>query len=190
MASERRVEANRRNARNSTGPRSDSGKKRAARNALRHGLTKPISSAEFNRMVKRLARQIARDADGSITPALALEAAEADLELDRVRRVKVALIERAVALGRFDVPPRFVSPKDEMAWILLHCCDYQPWKTRPKYFVDTVPPMPAEDPERTAEGVRRILPELTRLMRYETRAVSRRDRAIRAIVLAGNSDEQ
>jgi hypothetical protein len=36
-----------------------------ARNALRHGLTKPISSAEFNRMVKRLARQIERDADAS-----------------------------------------------------------------------------------------------------------------------------
>jgi hypothetical protein len=47
MASERQIEANRRNARNSTGPRSRSGKKRASANAFRHGLTKPISGAAF-----------------------------------------------------------------------------------------------------------------------------------------------
>jgi hypothetical protein len=39
-------------------------------------------------------------------------AAEAELELARVRDVKVALIERAAAFGRFDVPKRFASPKD------------------------------------------------------------------------------
>jgi len=55
MASERQIEANRRNARKSTGPRSTSGKKRASGNAFRHGLTKPISSADFEREVERLA---------------------------------------------------------------------------------------------------------------------------------------
>jgi hypothetical protein len=190
MTSERRVEANRRNARNSTGPRSKSGKKRAGQNAFRHGLTKPISCAEFHRQVEKLARQIAGDADSRIILELARGAAEAMLELVRVRRVKVALIERATAFGRFDVPPRFASPKDELAWILLHDWNSKPWKTRPKFAVDKIPPMPADEPERTAEGVRRILPELTRLMRYETRAVSRRDRAIRAIALAGNPEEQ
>jgi hypothetical protein len=189
MTSERRVEANRRNARASTGPRSNSGKKRAARNALRHGLTKRISGAEFDRQVEKLACQIAGETNGRITLELARDAAEGDLELARVRRVRVALIERVVALGRFDVPPRFASPKDEAAWIFLHYGGSTLWKGRPKYAVDPVPPMPAEEPERTAEGVRRILPELSRLMRYETRAVARRDRAIRAIALARNSEE-
>ena len=40
--------------------------------------------------------------------------------------------------------------------------------------------MPPQEPQRTAEAVRRALPNLLRL-RYEARAVTRRDRAIRSI---------
>src|ERR1700738_3833870 len=39
MGSDRRIEANRRNARRSTGPRTADGKARVASNALTHGLT-------------------------------------------------------------------------------------------------------------------------------------------------------
>jgi hypothetical protein len=39
MTSYRQIEANRRNALNSTGPRTDSGKRQSRRNAVRHGLT-------------------------------------------------------------------------------------------------------------------------------------------------------
>ena len=39
MTSLKQIEANRRNALKSTGPRSEEGKQRASRNALRHGLT-------------------------------------------------------------------------------------------------------------------------------------------------------
>jgi hypothetical protein len=39
MATEKQVAANRQNAKSSTGPRTDAGKRRSRRNALRHGLT-------------------------------------------------------------------------------------------------------------------------------------------------------
>jgi hypothetical protein len=79
MASAAQIETNRRNARNSTGPRSASGKKRASQNAFRHGLTKRISSAEFDREVETLACQIADDTENKITIELARDAAEAEL---------------------------------------------------------------------------------------------------------------
>jgi hypothetical protein len=38
--------------------------------------------------------------------------------------------------------------------------------------------MPAQEPDRTAEAVRRVISELLQLNRYEGRAASRRERAI------------
>jgi hypothetical protein len=183
MASERQIAANRRNARNSTGPRSPSGKKRAGQNALRHGLTRRMSSAEFDREVEELARQLAGDTEDKVTIELARDAAEAELELARVRGVKIALIERVAAFGRFDVPELFQSPKDELALIMQRHFGSTLWKGRPKFAVDPLAPMPSQEPQRTAEAMRRILPELVKLRRYESRAVMRRDRAIRAIAL-------
>ena len=39
MTTLKQIEANRRNAQNSTGPRTEAGKERSSRNAVRHGLT-------------------------------------------------------------------------------------------------------------------------------------------------------
>jgi hypothetical protein len=103
-----------------------------------------------------------------------------------VRRVKAALIGRVAAFGRFDVPKLFQSPKDEAAWIMQHYFGATLWKGRPKFAVDPLPAMPSEEPQRTAEAMRRALPDLLKLHRYESRAVMRRDRAIRAIALRSN----
>jgi hypothetical protein len=186
MASERQIAANRGNARNSTGPRSTSGRKRASQNAFRHGLTKPISSAEFDREVESRARQIAGDTEDQITIELARDAAEAEFELARVRRVRVALIERVTAFGRLGVPKIFASPKDEAAWIMQYYFGATLWG-RPIFVVDPVPAMPSQEPQRRAEAVRRALPDLLKLNRDESRAVTRRDRAIRAITLRGKA---
>ena len=48
--------------------------------------------------------------------------------------------------------------------------------------VDPSATIPADKFERTAEAIRHVLPELVKLDRYESRAVARRDRAIRQIV--------
>ena len=55
--------------------------------------------------------------------------------------------------------------------------------------IDPLATMPTQEPERTAEAVRRALPELIKLNRYELRAVSRRDRAIREIVKIRSSGD-
>lgn len=99
MTSAAKIEANRRNATKSTGPRSAAGKARIRKNALQHGLSVPANySAED---IEGVAVELARD---SIDPAeqdLAMHAGEAHLELLRVRQTKVGLINGAVRrLGR------------------------------------------------------------------------------------------
>jgi wyosine [tRNA(Phe)-imidazoG37] synthetase (radical SAM superfamily) len=49
-------------------------------------------------------------------------------------------------------------------------------------FIDSTENMPTQEPERTAEAVRRTLPELVKLNRYQVRAASRRNRAIKEII--------
>ena len=154
MASDRQLAANRRNARRSTGPRSRGGKKRAGRNAYRHGLSLSISSiANCATEVDRLAHKITRDTDHEIILERARAVAEAELDLARVRRAKIALMERVQAFGAL------ASPLPEV--------------------VECSAAMPTHEPQRSAEAVRRALPELLKLDRYERRAASRRDRAVR-----------
>jgi hypothetical protein len=188
MASEKQKAANRLNAAKSTGPRSASGKKRASYNAFRHGLSRPLLGAEQRRAVDALAARILADhgkANDLHALASAREIAEANFELARIRRSKVAHIERVRALGRLEPRKLFRTPMDEAAWIMQHYWGAALGNIRPKCAVDTLPPMPEEEPQRTAEAVRRVLPDLLRLARYEARASKRRDRAIHALVLRG-----
>src|SRR5438034_4280264 len=79
MASERQIAANRRNARKSTGPRSGAGRKRASRNAYRHGLTLSVaSSAAVAKQLDKLVRKIAGDTDDPIILERARETAQAE----------------------------------------------------------------------------------------------------------------
>jgi hypothetical protein len=177
MASEKQIAANRRNAQKATGPRSAAGKQRASRNATRHGLSKPMSGVAFTRAVEDLARRLVGDGADAAARELGREAARGMLELERVRRIEVALIARVSALGRLDPAKIFASKRDESAWFM------QQFGARlgrpPKFADDDLPDMPTEQPQRTAEAVRRALPALLKLQRYEARAVARRDQAIR-----------
>ena len=170
MASERQIAANRRNARKSTGPRSGAGRKRASRNAYRHGLTLSISStAAFAKQLDRLARKIAGDTEDEIVLERARAVAQAELELARARRAKIALIERASAFGELD-PPQLTATR-----IIRRLNALRGRETKP---IDGSAAMPSQEPERSAEAVRRVLPELRKLDRYERRAASQRDRAV------------
>jgi hypothetical protein len=174
MASQRQIAANRRNARKSTGPRSGAGRKRASRNAYRHGLTLSITStAAFAKQLDILVRKIAGDSEDAIVLERARAIAQAELDLARVRRAKLALIERASAFGELDPPQLTVTQTIR----ILNAYDRGGRLIIPKP-IDPLATMPSQEPDRSAEAIRRLLPELRKLSRYERRAAARRDRAI------------
>jgi hypothetical protein len=149
MATERQIAANRRNARNSTGPRSGAGKKRASRSSYRHGLSsRTAPSARRAKRIERLARKIAGAAADVVALECARAAAQAEFDLAEVRQVKVAVIERA---GILVEPIEAGSSKSP------------------------------NQPEHAHVAVRRALPELLKLDRYEKRATARRQQSLDAL---------
>jgi hypothetical protein len=178
VASEQQIAANRRNAQNSTGPRSAAGKRRTSRNSYRHGLTSATtSSAKRATCVERLACEIAGDTSDVIVLEYARTAAEAEFDLAQIRRVKVAIIERIMAFGEANRPHTFQS----LAEVKRFFSGLDRGELVLPDPVDAAPAMPETEPERSAEAVRRALPELIRLDRYERRAAAQRDRSLRAI---------
>jgi hypothetical protein len=105
MTTPRQFKANRDNARASTGPRTTAGKARAARNARRHGLSVAIASdPDLAGEAEALARRIV--GDGAVPAALAMARvfAEAQIDLDRIRKVRCHILARLVADPGDDAP--------------------------------------------------------------------------------------
>jgi hypothetical protein len=178
VATERQIAANRRNARKSTGPRSSAAKRRTRRNSYRHGLTASVfSNAERTKRIERLARKIAGKATDVVMLEYARDAAQAEFDLARIRRVKVALIERMSALGELQAPQAFQSVSDVKEFLKA----LDEGKAIVPVQVDAAATLPATEPERLAAAVRRALPELRKLDRYERRAALLRERSVRAI---------
>jgi hypothetical protein len=185
MATERQIAANRRNAAKSTGPRSRAGKKRARNNATRHGLSVSlISSAAVAKQVEQLSRKIAGKSKNAIIREYARDAAYAEIDLAKVRRVKVALIEQMSARGSLEAPELFHSIREVNRFLSSLGRGKTPILPERE---DPSATMPSQEPERTAEAIRRALPELVKLGRYESRAAVRRDKAVQQIIKSRNT---
>jgi hypothetical protein len=132
MSSDQQIAANRSNAQKSTGPRSKAGREVSRRNARRHGLAIDIGAdPAFHDDIEKLAKELSRFSGSHESSRLA---AEAHIDLSRIRKVRVWLFERF-------------------------------------YLSD------ASLPDSLAE----LNQQLAKLERYEHGAVSRRNRAMRAM---------
>ena len=155
MATERQIAANRKNASRSKGPSSRAGLARAARNAYRHGLAAP-PAAPVLQQIEQLANEIAGRSAGYVRRTIACQAAYAAIDLARVRQARIAIFNRAVVAETTEVR----DPTSK--------------KTSPATGVDAT--------ARMARALRRALPDLVKLDRYEARALARRDRALGALI--------
>jgi hypothetical protein len=161
VATERQIAANRRNAARSTGPKSSVGKKRSSRNSYRHGLSISAGVNEDAEAVEQLAGKIA--GDNPLILGLARSAARAQLDLVRIRALKVAMIKHVSVLGALEpVSPAFaiiasIPPRDRIPELETLLFD-QPmnWPKWPER-VSPSGPMPVDQEERGAEAVRRLV---------------------------------
>ena len=93
MTSDRKIEANRRNALRSTGPRTAAGKARSSRNALWHGLAAAAIDPTMPEDAVRVARAIVgRNAD-PLAFERALQIAHAELDLRQARSARLAVFD-------------------------------------------------------------------------------------------------
>jgi hypothetical protein len=139
-SSDRKIAANRENAKKSTGPQSESGQRRSRRNARRHGLAIDVGSdPSFRADIEMLAKVVSSSWEGHDVEELSREGATAEIDLLRIRKIRAALFNT------------LFEGKQEIG---LH--------------------------EHTA-----LNKSLSKLERYERRAFSRRNRALRAISQVG-----
>jgi hypothetical protein len=175
MTSTRKISANRANSRASTGPKTAAARARAARNALRHGLTLPIHfNASFSEQVEALARKIAgADAKPEFL-GQARQVAEAQTDLLRVRHARYRLMSDALQVPHDESRPK---PREKTARLSVSGTNppdfSMPGATK---YLRAVP----EEPDKIAAALSQESKRLLALDRYEQRATSRRRIAIRA----------
>jgi hypothetical protein len=196
MSSQAQVAANRANGRKGRGPRSAAGRTRASRNALRHGLAaisrhNPAYFPEIGRMASAYC-------EGDTDPLLfeqALIIAESDIILICLGAERLAAIERMrdpdaipfsdskASLAR--ARARFAQAKRAYAQLVKAKqakagSTSDTGKASISAQKNKGPHPPAQRDE--CDAMCRAAPDLTRLERYERRAASRRNRAIREFI--------
>ena len=177
MTSERKIRANRANARASTGPKTAEGRARSIRNAHRHGLSLPVlADPASSQEVEELAREIAG-------PSTTLKSMNSHVESQRHKLICAACVMRAMpvlasAIGDPDYQsPSKLRTKSRIARLLARIRGPVAVSLRP--LLSNLQTKP-EGPEKFAMILSDMARRLAAMDRYERRALSRRKFAIRA----------
>lgn len=176
MASACKINANRANAQASTGPRTAHGKARSARNALRHGLSLPVSAdPNLAEEVRALGLKLAGANPSMDMLQHALLVAEAQVELNRIRRARHNLLrQQAGELNRAPGDGEVVenSPVSR---------NYQDTETLELFERSPMSKNPLEKGAQAAplQLDPAVLNQLIKIGRYERRTLSKRKFAIR-----------
>ena len=92
MSSDKQIAANRRNAAKSSGHRTPKGRASSSRNALRHGLSRPIDlDPALAGEIAEVARQLVGEEASPVEVDLAKAATESQIEVLRIRRQRQML---------------------------------------------------------------------------------------------------
>lgn len=169
------------------GPKTREGKARSAQNARRHGLAVSITRSEDLLLLRDdIARSIAgEDAESAVFSA-AKDVATAEVELIRIRREKERVISADAEPRQFspEAPNSKITRKQNVIQQKIEFIERREgWLTREKKILDrlqfeyqrlnsAISNMP-----ETA-GIDYLVEKLMKLERYETRALSRRRRAL------------
>jgi zona occludens toxin (predicted ATPase) len=101
VTSQRKIEANRFNAKKSTGPKTRCGRARSAKNARRHGLSLSVfADLAYTAEIERMATEIVSRSEDRATIELARRVTEAQMDLTRIRRTRHSLLERNGGLNK------------------------------------------------------------------------------------------
>jgi len=167
MTSERRFAANRKNAKRSTGPRTARGKLRVRSNAVQHGLaTTALRHPALAIEVQRIAKAICAGSKSQLQFDQALSIAESELMLTKVRSTRFGALQLLSSIAPAGNDPVAASSEAPAHMDIDAAAQ------------DEVLGAMQDGPA----AFQRALAEMARYDRYERRALSRRQRAIRTFV--------
>lgn len=182
-----RVRANRANAKKSTGPRTKEGKSTASRNAFKYGLSVSSSSrVRPDDVVQKIAQSIAGEDASAQRLRAAMDIAEADFDILRVRRVRLDLMSDPKAREKWVSPRELSEIRREMSVKMKRVdVNERTGKFSPEqieyqrddvaYYVECAL---TPKPQTLERGMGLLAATLSRIDRYERSALARRRQAI------------
>jgi hypothetical protein len=186
MTSARQTKANRANARASTGPKSVRGKARASQNARCHGLSlsvhlQPFLSAE----AENLALEIEGDGAGGVGILdCARRVAEAQIDLQRVRAARLALLKRYLNNPNYKLMGNLsarVGALTRLGCLMRRMTQQEISDPAFQKYASDIIGKPAQGPKKFLDIHTDLAKRLNTMDRYERRALSRRKFAIREL---------